>query len=144
MIDGVVQQSTAAELRAFYDEHGYLVVSDLLTQADIARLRAALAEVLKQAEGLTESNERFFVAVGDDGTPAVTRVRHPIAYHDAFRELVALPGLLDLIEPIIGPNIQFVHSRIIESWPAGARNRTAQRPDDAGTFTIRDVPRLPV
>ena len=120
MADGVLPQRTASELRASYDEHGYLVVPDLLTQTDIVRLRAALAEVLEQAKGLTESNERFFVATGDDGTPNIIRVRHPIAYHDAFRELIELPCLLDLIEPIIGPDIHFVHSKINLKPPRNA------------------------
>ncbi|MEP7308775.1 MAG: phytanoyl-CoA dioxygenase family protein [Acidobacteriota bacterium] len=125
MVDDVVQQRTAAELRASYAEHGYLVVADLLTRADIARLRAALADVLKDAEGLTEIDERFFVAVGEDGTPAVTRVRNPVAHHHAFRELVTFPRLLDLIDTIIGPNLQFVHSKINLKPP---RNREAAYP----------------
>ena len=112
VVDGVSQPRTAAERRAFYDDHGYLVIADLLTGAEVARLQAALSEVLEQARGLTESNDRFFVLSGEDGRPAVTRVRHPIAQHEAFRELISHPKLLDLVELLIGPNIQFVHSKI--------------------------------
>ena len=112
MVDGVLQQRTAAEQRASYDDRGYVIVPNLLTPSEIAGLRAALVDLLKEAEGLTTSNDRFFVVVGDDGQRHVTRVRHPNGYHDAFRELISNPNLLDLVETLIGPDIQFVNSKI--------------------------------
>lgn len=124
MAQGTMQRRTAAELRAAYDEHGY-IVADLLTTTELAELRTALDEVLARAEGLTASNEQFFVAVGDDGQPSVTRVRHPIAQHEAFRALVSHAKLLDLVEALIGPNIQFVHSKINLKPP---RNEAAAYP----------------
>ena len=119
------QQRSAADRRAFYDDHGYLAVPDLLMRDEVAGLQAALAELLERARGLTESNEQFFVAEGADGRPGVTRVRNPIARHDAFRELISHPKLLDLVEALIGPDIQFVHSKINLNPP---RNEWAAYP----------------
>src|SRR5947199_10181014 len=48
-----------AEQKAFYDERGYILHPDLLTQDELATLRAALAEVLEESRGLTESNDKF-------------------------------------------------------------------------------------
>lgn len=122
---GVGEPRTAAERRAFYDEHGYLVVPELLSAAEVAELRAALDDVLERARGLTESDEHFFVLLGDDGQPGITRVRHPIAQHEAFRRLISHPKLLDLVEQLIGPNIEFVHSKINLKPP---RNESAAYP----------------
>lgn len=124
MGQGVLQRRSAAELRASYDEYGY-VVADLLTDTELAELRAALDEVLARAAGLTSSNENFFIAMGEDGRPGVTRIRHPIAQHEAFRALISHPKLLDLVEALIGPNIQFVHSKINLKPP---RNESAAYP----------------
>jgi len=117
MTQSIAQQQTTAEQRAFYDEHGYLI-ADLLDRDEVERLRAALAEVLARGAGLTKSNADFFVAAGEDGRHHITRVRHPIAQHPAFLDLVSHPKLLDLVEALIGPNIQFVHSKINLKPPA--------------------------
>jgi phytanoyl-CoA hydroxylase len=61
------------------------------------------------------------VVSGNDGQPGVTRVRNPIAYHGAFRDLVSHPKLLDLVETLIGPDIQFVHSKINLKPPCNER-----------------------
>ena len=47
--------------RAQYEDAGYLVFPELLDAVELAQLRAALAEVLQEAEGLTESNDKFSV-----------------------------------------------------------------------------------
>ena len=78
----------------------------------------ALAEVLARGAGLTKSNADFFVAGGEDGRHHITRVRHPIAQHPAFFDLVSQLKLLDLVEQLIGTNIQFVHSTINLKPPA--------------------------
>jgi hypothetical protein len=85
---------TAAEQKAFYEEQGYLVLPELLTSSELGELRTALAEVLRQAEGLTESNEKFIVRRGDDGRPQVTRIKDVIALHKTFYDLVFHPKLV--------------------------------------------------
>src|SRR6476469_2483737 len=62
MIDAT--RLSPAEQKAFYDEQGYIVHPELLSQDEVAVLRAALAETLQEAEGLTESNENFSVPPG--------------------------------------------------------------------------------
>src|SRR5688572_16462945 len=41
-----------AQQKAFYEDRGYLVFPELLSLTELATLRAALAEVLAEAEGL--------------------------------------------------------------------------------------------
>ena len=103
---------TAAEQKAFYEDQGYLVFPELLSPDELAELRAALAEVLQEAEGLTESTEKFSVTRGEDGRYYVRRIFSPIAHHRAFHNLVFNPKIVDVVENLIGPSIQLHHTKL--------------------------------
>jgi len=104
---------SASELRALYGEHGYLVVPELLSSSELAELRAGLTVVLERVAGLTESSGDFSVVRTDDGDrPCVRRILNPIAHHKAFFDLVFKPKIIDLVENLIGPNIQLHHTSL--------------------------------
>jgi phytanoyl-CoA hydroxylase len=105
-------QQTAAEQKAFYEDQGYLVFPQLLDAAELAELRAALADVLEQAANLPEPDPNFLVAPGDDGGEHLIRVFNPIAYHRTFYDLIFNPKIVDIIENLIGPNIQLRHTTL--------------------------------
>ena len=105
-------EQTAAERKAFYDDQGYLVFPQLLDPDELAALRTALADVLQQAANLPEPNGHFLTAPGDDDRQHLIRVLHPIAYHQTFYDLVSHPKILDIIENLIGPNIQLHHTTL--------------------------------
>ena len=104
---------SAAAQKRFYAAHGYLVIPKLLTARELARLRAALATLLRSARRLRRSNDRFLVVRGLDNAYHVSRIRNPIAQHRRFHELVFHPRILDVVENLIGPNIQLQQSRLI-------------------------------
>ena len=52
---------TPAEQRAAYDQDGYLVFRELLDATELAVLRSALGEVVRDAESLTETNDKFSI-----------------------------------------------------------------------------------
>lgn len=105
--------SPAVEQRRFYAEQGYLVIPELLGGRILARLRSALAEVLRSAKGVTRNTRKFLVVKGPDKGYCVKRVRDPIKHHQAFYDLVFHPRILDVVENLIGPNIQLQQSRLI-------------------------------
>ena len=49
---------------------------------------------------------------GDDGRRHVRRILHPIVHHRAFYDLVFNPKILDVVENLIGPNIQLHHTKL--------------------------------
>jgi len=114
---------TLEQQKAHYEEQGYLVFPELLDQQELAVLRAALAEVLEEAEGLTETNEKFSVTRGDDGRYYVRRIFSPIAHHKAFYDLVFNPKILDVVENLIGPNIQLHHTKLNLKPPSSREAR---------------------
>src|SRR5437588_11736302 len=100
----------AAEQKAFYEEQGYLVVPELLSAAELAELHTALAELHREAEGLTSGNEKFWVVPTEDGSRfSVQCIYDPSAYHRALYDLVFNPKILDVVENLIGQNIKFHH-----------------------------------
>ncbi len=104
---------SAAAQRRLFDGRGYLVLQDFLTPRELARLRAALATVLRSARGLRHSTRKFLVVKGRDGAYHVSRVRDPIAHHRRFYDLVFHPRILDVVENLIGPNIQLQQTRLV-------------------------------
>ena len=103
----------AAGQRRFYAEQGYLVIPELLGRRTLARLRSALADVLRGARRVTRSTDKFLVIKGPDEGYHVTRVRDPIKHHRAFYDLVFDRRILDVVENLIGPSIQLQQSRLI-------------------------------
>ena len=103
---------TPAEQKRFYGRHGYLIVPGLLTPRELSRLRAALAAVLARARRLTRSTRTFRLVTGLDGRFHVKRVWDPIAQHPAFYKLALDRRILDVVERLIGRNIQLHQSRM--------------------------------
>jgi len=102
---------TPAEQRAAYDQDGYLVFRELLDATELAVLRSALGEVVRDAESLTETNDKFSITRTDGGGYSVRRIFDPIVRHQAFHDLVLKPKILDVVENLIGPNIQ-LHTKL--------------------------------
>jgi phytanoyl-CoA hydroxylase len=114
---------TPAEQRAAYEQDGYLVFPELLDATELAVLRSALAEVLRDAEGLTETNDKFSITRSEDGGYSVRRIFDPIARHQAFQDLVLKPKILDAVESLIGPNIQLHHTKLNLKPPSSREAR---------------------
>src|SRR3979411_910433 len=112
-----------AETLAYYEDQGYLVFPGLLSATELATLRTALAEVLTEAEGLQETNDKFSVTRSDDGSWSVRRIFNPIAHHQAFADLILNPNILDVVENLIGPNIQLHHTKLNLKPPSNRQAR---------------------
>ena len=110
---GEANALTSTRQKHFYAAHGYLVLPSVLNPRELARLRAALADVLRTAPGVNRSNRTFRMVKGLDGRYHVKRICDPIAHHQTFYDLVFHRGILDVVERLIGPNIQLQQSRLI-------------------------------
>jgi ectoine hydroxylase-related dioxygenase (phytanoyl-CoA dioxygenase family) len=117
---GIATVVEPSQRRDFYGENGYLVVPGVLPPAEVTELRAALEEVLGEAKGLQASNDKFALSAPEAGTGRryVKRVFNPIARHDAFKKLVSNPGILDIVEELIGPDISLQQTKLNLKPPA--------------------------
>ena len=78
-----------------FEEKGYIILEDFLTQQELDRLLSAIDEVkvrVRRAEG-GEPNDPF-------------TIRNALAHHEAFLDLIDHPKMLPLVVDAIGWNIQ--------------------------------------
>jgi phytanoyl-CoA hydroxylase len=113
----VATTPSPAAQKAHYEDQGYLVFPRLLDAAELQTLRQALAEVLAEAEGLTESTAKFSI-VRSGGRSHVRRIFNPIQHHPAFHDLVFNPKIVDVVENLLGPDIQLHHTKLNLKPPA--------------------------
>ncbi len=103
---------------SMYEKEGYALVSGVLTQKDLDPLRSVieravddLAHKLK-SEGKIASlfeNEPFErrMAAMFEGTGTGFRNWDPVIFTKELYDLICHPGILAMLEPLIGPNIMF-------------------------------------
>jgi phytanoyl-CoA hydroxylase len=118
-----VTELTLEEQKAHYEEQGYLVFPEFLSAEELATLRAALQEVLSEAEGLQASTDKFSLTQTDSGGWSVRRIFNPTLHHQAFYDLVSHPRILDTVENLIGPDIQLHHAKINLKPPSNREAR---------------------
>ena len=93
---------------AFYREHGYVVVAELLDAETLAALRRETDAIVAKAAGLSESNE--VLDLEDSHTPEAPRVRrikYPRLHFAFFKELSAYPPMVEVLRQLIGPNLRY-------------------------------------
>lgn len=98
-----------------FDEKGYIILEDFLTQEELARLLSAIDEVkakVRRAEG-GEPNDPF-------------TIRNALAHHEAFLDLIDHPRMLPLVVDAIGWNIQIrtTHLDYRPPYPEGMKPGT--------------------
>jgi phytanoyl-CoA hydroxylase len=99
----------------FWNDNGYLAIEGVLPLEEVTPLRLALDRLTAQAEGLTESTDRFKLqAFGDSGGGRIVQqIAEP---HELAPEWMALARdsrVLDLIEALLGADILLYYSMIM-------------------------------
>ncbi|HUN44389.1 MAG TPA: phytanoyl-CoA dioxygenase family protein [Acetobacteraceae bacterium] len=91
-----------------YNEVGAIVVADVLTDAEIRRLRAVTDDLVQQASGLTTHNDVYDLE--DSHTPDNPRVRRIKATHlrhPEYARLMRHPKIIGVLADLWGPDIRF-------------------------------------
>lgn len=98
---------------AFYREHGYLVVRDVLSHDRLESLRGAVSSLIAGATGVASNTALYDLE--DSHTPAAPRVRRlkmPHRHHPIFDELIRSETLLALMRPLLGDGIRLQSSKL--------------------------------
>lgn len=114
---------TADEV-ARYERDGYLVRRHAIDPALLADLVAATHAFEAEARGLdlngSPTIEVDDVASRAAGVTLIRRIKSPHLHHPTFARALAEPALLDLVEPLIGPDIRWHHTKLNAKQPAGS------------------------
>ena len=99
--------------KTLYREKGYVVVSDVLSATELARVREVTDRLLAEAARVGESTGSFlFEKNAPPGKALVWRVFDPVALDPYFFEVARHPRVLDAVEDLIGPSIQLHNSNM--------------------------------
>ena len=91
-----------------YNRVGALVVPDILSQADLAELRAVTDRFVDQARSVTAHNHIYDLE--DSHSPAQPRVRRiktPDLHDPVYAALVRHPRIVEVLVDLWGPNVRF-------------------------------------
>lgn len=129
------------EQRKFYEENGFLVIKNLVSDADITRFRNQFERICRKevkTEGMTLM--RDVTIAKSDFVPSemsVTKVQDFQEDEELFR-YCTLPEILKYVECFTGPNIMAIHTMLINKPPDSGK-KTTRHPfhQDLYYFPIR-------
>uniref|UniRef100_A0A8C8RW85 Phytanoyl-CoA dioxygenase, peroxisomal n=1 Tax=Pelusios castaneus TaxID=367368 RepID=A0A8C8RW85_9SAUR len=118
------------EQRHFYDENGYLLIKNLVSDEDIERFRNEFAKICKkevQVPGLIIMRD---VAIAKSefvpDQKAVTKIQDFQEDEELFR-YCSMPQILKYVECFTGPNIMAMHTMLINKPPDSGK-KTSRHP----------------
>lgn len=103
-----------------YDREGYLMVENVLSEADLAELRAITYDFIERSRTVQESDDVFDL---DDGhsaeTPRLTRIKLPHKQHPAFDTLLRRSAVTVVLKDLLGPDTMLQTSKLNTKAPGG-------------------------
>ena len=103
---------TEAQRQRFFDE-GYLVQPNYVPEPWLARLRAAMAELLERSRAIRESDSIYILEEGHSASdPRLHRISSPQDQHPVFWEFMTDPVMTDLAADVVGPDVKFHHAKL--------------------------------
>lgn len=97
----------------FYRDQGYLVVKDVLSAAELAELRQAMADLLRGASEVTAHTPLYDLEdTHTQAEPRVRRLKLPHKHHPAYEALIRKEKLLALMRPLLGQTLRLQTSKL--------------------------------
>jgi phytanoyl-CoA hydroxylase len=91
-----------------YQENGFLVVEDILPQADIACARQVVEAFVERSRAVTRHDAIYDLEPGHTADmPRVRRLKDPCALDPIFRQIGFAEAVLDCVEDLIGPGVRY-------------------------------------
>jgi phytanoyl-CoA hydroxylase len=88
-----------------YRKTGYLVVPDVLDAGILARVRAALDDLVAKASAVREHDDIYDLEPGHTPEiPKVRRIKMPHTHTPMFWELAQYPRMVSILEKLLGPS----------------------------------------
>ena len=92
----------------YYRTHGYLGVENVLTPSELEEARRVVDEFVEKSREVSEHSEIFDLEPEHTPErPLLRRLKTPSKWHPFFDGLMRSDAILDLISPLIGPDIRF-------------------------------------
>jgi len=101
------------KLKETYDEKGYVVCDDLLTDQVIEELRAVIDGLIDNAPASGESDNIYEILNDvETGEPRIERINEPHKVHRVFDQLIRRTEITDVLRTLLGPNVRLQDSKL--------------------------------
>jgi phytanoyl-CoA hydroxylase len=91
----------------FYHENGYLGVEGVLSAKEVAELRRVTDGFVQLSGSVTEHTDVFDLEPEHTpDSPKLRRLKNPVLHHDLYKKTLHHPGVLDIVEQLIGPGLR--------------------------------------
>lgn len=105
-----------------YDENGYVLLPGMMSQEQIEEMRHATDSLIKRVKAAARDSSFLWggkwISADERAKQEIDGVHDP-QFHDAAfsRLLLQSTSVLDVVEQLIGPNIQLHHTKLIAKQP---------------------------
>lgn len=113
----------AEEQKAFFNDQGYLIVENILSDEELTVCRKEIDRLHQVAADLEAKGDPAFghfqrepyvdQTNSDDGLPVLRKIENTRAFSDVFRQLAAHPRLLEAVHRLIGPDLLLFRSTLM-------------------------------
>ena len=87
---------------ALYEEQGYLVVPNVLSESELDAVQLELAELVANASGVTENDAVYDLEDSHSrAVPKVRRIKEPHAVMPSVAALVRHPGMIEILSQLL-------------------------------------------
>lgn len=96
-----------------YNRRGYIVVPNVLSEAEVADLRRVTEEFVEGSRAVSAHTDIYDLEDGHTkDSPKVRRIKTPHAWHPVYEAMVRHPKILAVLQKLWGPNIRFDVSKL--------------------------------
>lgn len=106
--------------KSFYEANGYLMVENVVTADQLARLRQITADLVEASRTVTESNAVYDLDRGHGpDTPRLTRIKVPHKQDPYFWKVLQNSGVTEVLTDLLGPDTTILTSKLNTKAPGG-------------------------
>ena len=104
----------------FYRENGYLLVENVVTPEQLARMREITYDFIEKSRAVSVSDGVFDLDEGHSPqSPKLTRIKLPHKQHPYFWEVAKNSGVTEVLRDLLGPNVLLQTSKLNTKAPGG-------------------------
>lgn len=106
--------------KAFYAENGYLMVENVVTPDELARLREITHRLIDASRQVRESDAVYDLDRGHGpDSPRLTRIKLPHKRDPYFWDILSNSGVTEVLTDLLGPDTMILTSKLNTKAPGG-------------------------
>lgn len=110
------------EQKAFYETHGYLLIENAVSSAQLERLLEITDRLINASRSVTESNDVYDLDTGHGPeAPRLTRIKVPHQRDPFFWEVLRHSAMTEVLRDLLGPDTNLLTSKLNTKAPGGGR-----------------------